>query len=208
MDNSNKTKFVAENDVVGFENWLMDPGATSHVAKTTKKMFILKTAIDGECVTVGSNKTLKATAIKGVLDNHAGRLISVWRYMSMKKSLWAEKTGQTTKFYKETDGLTYLKARCAFQFWRSVETRSFRKFGHMTEKLVQSLHKSQGIEPTGEWAVCRCCARVKATQKRTDRSRQRRLKNVAKTCIWIQPYGPYTKTVAGSQYLFKIATQW
>ena len=77
MDNSNKTKFVAENDVVGFENWLMDPGATSHVAKTTKKMFILKTAIDGECVTVGSNKTLKATAIKGVLDNHAGRLISV-----------------------------------------------------------------------------------------------------------------------------------
>jgi hypothetical protein len=47
MANSSKTKFVAENDDDGFENWLMDSGATTHVAKTTKKMFNLKAAIDG-----------------------------------------------------------------------------------------------------------------------------------------------------------------
>jgi hypothetical protein len=61
--NSGKTNYVAENDDDGFENWLMDSGATTHVAKTTKKMFNLKTAIDGEHVRVGSNETLKATAI-------------------------------------------------------------------------------------------------------------------------------------------------
>jgi hypothetical protein len=44
----------------------MDSGATTHVAKTAKKMFNLKTAIDGEHVGVGSNETLKATAIGGV----------------------------------------------------------------------------------------------------------------------------------------------
>jgi hypothetical protein len=66
MANSSKTKFVAENDVDGFENWLMDSGATTHVSKTTKKMFNLKTAINGEHVRVGSNETLKATAIGDV----------------------------------------------------------------------------------------------------------------------------------------------
>ena len=45
----------------------MDSGATTHVAKTTKKMFTLKTTmIDGEHVIVGSNETLKATAVGDV----------------------------------------------------------------------------------------------------------------------------------------------
>jgi hypothetical protein len=37
MANSSETKYVAEEDDDGFENWLMDSGATTHVAKTTKK---------------------------------------------------------------------------------------------------------------------------------------------------------------------------
>ncbi|KAI2500190.1 hypothetical protein MHU86_14265 [Fragilaria crotonensis] len=63
MANSSKTKFVADHDEDGFENWLMDSGATTHVAKTTNNMFNLKATLDGEHVRVGSNETLKATAI-------------------------------------------------------------------------------------------------------------------------------------------------
>ena len=66
MANSSKTKFVivAGNDVDGLENWLMDSGATTQaVAKTTRKMSNLKTTINGEHFRVGSNKTLKASAI-------------------------------------------------------------------------------------------------------------------------------------------------
>ena len=36
MANSNNTEYVADNDDDGYENWLMDSGATTHVAKTTK----------------------------------------------------------------------------------------------------------------------------------------------------------------------------
>ncbi|KAI2510705.1 hypothetical protein MHU86_3653 [Fragilaria crotonensis] len=137
MANSSKTKFVADHDEDGFENWLMDSGATTHVAKTTNNMFNLKATLDGEHVRVGSNETLKATAIGDlcleqkhtnkrmilrevmVIPDFARNLISVGRlnengneFVSRKdESELKNPSGDTMKFEKETDGMTYLKAR-------------------------------------------------------------------------------------------------
>ncbi len=211
MANSSKTKYVAENDDDGFENWLMDSGATTHVVKTTKKMFNLKTAIDGEHVRVGSNETLKATAIGDVcleqkhtnkrmilrevmvIPNFARNLINVGRLnengnefvFRKDESELRNPNGETMKFEKESDGMTYLKASRVTptnKVYNSEDTskrgeetikkscheamdinEAHRKFGHATEKVVRSLLKSQGIKPTGDWAVCDGCARAKAT---------------------------------------------
>ena len=251
MANSSKTKFVAENDDDGFENWLMDSGATTHVAKTTKKMFNLKTAIDGEHVRVGSNETLKATAIGDVcleqkhtnkrmilrevmvIPNFARNLISVGRlnengneFVSRKdESELRNLNGETMKFEKESDGMTYLKASRVTptnEVYNSEDTskrgeetiekrrqeamdinEAHRKFGHATEKVVRSLLKSQGIKPTGDWAVCDGCARAKATQKRTNKITTTEAEERGER-LYMDTSGPYNETVAGSRYWFKI----
>ena len=115
----------------------MDSGATTHVAKSTKKMFNLKTATDGEHVRVGSNETLKATAIGDVcleqkhtnkrmilrevmvIPEFARNLISVGRLNDAGNKFVRRKgeseltnpAGETMKLEKEMDGMTYLKAR-------------------------------------------------------------------------------------------------
>ena len=54
------------------ESWLLDSGATTHVATSTNNMSNLKTAFNGEHVRVGNNETLKATAIGDLLLEQEG----------------------------------------------------------------------------------------------------------------------------------------
>jgi hypothetical protein len=56
----------------GNKSWLLDSGATTHVATLTKNMSNLKTAINGEHVRVGNNETLRATVIGNLLLEQEG----------------------------------------------------------------------------------------------------------------------------------------
>jgi hypothetical protein len=71
-----------------------------------------------------------------------------------------------------------------------------QKIGHATEKVVQSLIKSQGIKPTGDWAVCDGCARAKATQKRTNKITTTEAEERGER-LYMDTSGPYKETVAG-----------
>ena len=66
------TSHVHQFDGSDKESWLLDSGATTHVATTTRSMTNLKTAINGEHVRVGNNETLKATAIGDLLLEQEG----------------------------------------------------------------------------------------------------------------------------------------
>ena len=251
MANSSKTKYVADNDEDGFEKWLMDSGTTTHVTKTPNMMFNLKTAIDGEHVRVGSNETLKATAIGdlcweqkhtnkrmifarsdgyprlcsksdqcGMFNENGNKFVSKKAESELKST-----TGDTMKFEKETDGMTYLKAQRispANEAFNSEEiskrgketienknnntmdiNEAHRKLGHATEKVVRGVLKAQGIKPTREWAVCDGCARAKATQKRTNKITTSEAEERPER-LYMDTSGPYNKTVAGSRYWFEI----
>ncbi|KAI2509133.1 PIF1-like helicase [Fragilaria crotonensis] len=168
-----------------------------------------------------------------VIPDFARNLISVGRlnengneFVSRKdESELKNPSGDTMKFEKETDGMTYLKARrVSFEreafnaegiAKRGDETienekneamdinEAHRKFGHATEKVVRSLLKTLGIKPTGEWAVCDGCARAKATQKRTNKITTTEAEERGER-LYMDTSGPYNETVAGSRYWFKI----
>ncbi|KAI2493109.1 hypothetical protein MHU86_21414 [Fragilaria crotonensis] len=167
-----------------------------------------------------------------VIPDFARNLISVGRlnengneFVSRKdESELKNPSGDTMKFEKETDGMTYLKARrVSFERealmpkelrneatkpsrtrrmkpWtsmRRIENLDMRRkkwFGACLKRLVSNLR---------EWAVCDGCARAKATQKRTNKITTTEAEERGER-LYMDTSGPYNETVAGSRYWFKI----
>ena len=129
-------KTMSHYDEKGFESWLVDSGATTHVSTNTMAMSNIKTAIDGEHVRVGNNQTLRATAIGDitlkqkesgkelkltsvmVVPEFARNLISVGRLTEKGNEFVAGKEGSKLKndvgkimeFETGPDGMAYLIA--------------------------------------------------------------------------------------------------
>ncbi|KAI2492349.1 hypothetical protein MHU86_22216 [Fragilaria crotonensis] len=118
------------------ESWLMDSGATTHVATNSKMMTNVRTAMNGQFVRVGNNATMQATAIGDltlmqggtnkkmflkdvmVVPNFAKNLISVGRLTDHGNAYATDKTGarltneneDVLNFEKGTDGMFYFFA--------------------------------------------------------------------------------------------------
>jgi hypothetical protein len=118
------------------ESWLMDSGATTHVATNSKMMTNVRTAMNGQFVRVGNNATMQATEIGDltlmqggtnktmflkdvmVVPNFAKNLISVGRLTDHGNAFATDKTGarltneneDVLNFEKGTDGMFYFFA--------------------------------------------------------------------------------------------------
>jgi gag-polypeptide of LTR copia-type/Zinc knuckle len=154
------TSHVHQFDENGKESWLLDSGATTHVATITRGMTNLKTAINGEHVRVGNNETLKATAIGDLLLEQEGtkkkllleqvmvvpafarNLISVGRlvergneFVSTKAgSSISKETGERLEFETGNDGMAYLFAQRVKEVNQVYATKEIVEIGQETKE--------------------------------------------------------------------------
>jgi Reverse transcriptase (RNA-dependent DNA polymerase)/Zinc knuckle len=246
---ANASKTVYEFNEYGYENWLIDSGATTHVSTNTKCMTNLKTAYGGEFVRVGNNEKMKATAIGDltleqegtgnkltltnvmVVPDFATNLVSVGRLTDKGNEFITDKYGakligpggETLKFTKGLNGMAYLEAKrtktgqngrqvfnveAGDDVKKKVEVtmdinEAHRKFAHATENVVRKILQQVGIKAIGKMETCDGCARAKATQKRTKKVTLVKAENPGER-LYMDTSGPYSETMSGSKYWFKI----